>query len=289
MKKVQWLTLGAGLLVTALLFVFGKRLPGNGIPKYNPSAEAQQQAQARVVTIDTILLHARENLQPGQQRYLNNLETTLSKTSDAGKKAALLHDLAHFWRDSAGIFEPYAWYESEGARLENSEKSLTFAAHLLLANLRRDNSPGLRQWKATQAKDLFERSLKINPGNDSAAVGLGACYIFGNIAPQPMEGIMKVRAVVEKDSNNLFAQDVLAYGSMLSGQYDKAALRFEKVFALAQGRKEIQFETALALADINERSGNKAKAVQWYRQSLSFTSEKGYRDEIEKRIAELNK
>lgn len=49
-----------------------------------------------------------------------------------------------------------------------------------------------------QAKDLFERSLTINPANDSAKIGLGACYLFGEISPTPMEGILKIREVAEK-------------------------------------------------------------------------------------------
>jgi hypothetical protein len=85
------------------------------------------------------------------------------------------HQLAKFWHDSANSWEPYAWYTAEAARLENSEKNLTFAAHLFLDNLIRDDVAERRKWKALQAKDLFERSLKLNPVNDSSKVGLGAC------------------------------------------------------------------------------------------------------------------
>ena len=60
----------------------------------------------------------------------------------------IYHQLAHFWADTAQIFEPYAWYEAEAARLENSEKTLTFAAHLFLQNLQGENDPALRKWKA---------------------------------------------------------------------------------------------------------------------------------------------
>jgi hypothetical protein len=36
--------------------------------------------------------------------------------------------------------------------LENSEKSLTFAAHLFLQNLRGENDQSLRAWKALEQK-----------------------------------------------------------------------------------------------------------------------------------------
>ena len=57
----------------------------------------------------------------------------------------------------------------------------------------------MQNWLATNAKDLFERALELNPTNDSSKIGLGACYIFGNISSNPMEGIAPIREVVARD------------------------------------------------------------------------------------------
>ena len=180
---------------------------------------------------------------------------------------------------------PYAWYTGEAARLENSEKSLTFAAQLFLDNLQSDEVAQRRQWKAMQAKDLFERSLKINPANDSAKVGLGACYLFGEISPTPMEGILKIREVAEKDSTNVYAQMMLARGSLLSGQYDKAISRLETVNRMKPG----DIDPILLLADVYERMSEKKKAVIWYQKSLPLAKEPELKKAIEKRIEELSK
>ena len=169
--------------------------------------------------------------------------------------------------------------------MENSEKSLTFAARLFLDNLQNDESAQRRQWKALQAKDLFERSLKINPDNDSAKVGLGACYMFGGISVTPMEGIAKIREVVEKDSTNIYAQMMLIQGSVISGQYDKAISRLKMVNRL----EPANVEALVLLADLYERTGDKSNAVTWYRKSLQFIKQPGVRAEIEKRIKELSK
>jgi tetratricopeptide (TPR) repeat protein len=195
----------------------------------------------------------------------------------------IYHQLAHFWSDTAGIFEPFAWYEAEAARLENSEKNLTFAAHLFLNNLQEDQVLERRQWKAFQAKDLFERSLKINPGNDSSKVGLGACYIYGNISATPMEGISKIMEVVNRDSSNVYAQVTLAKGSIISGQYDKAINRLLTVNRLSPA----DLESILLLADLYERIGDKSNAVIWYKKSLDQIKRPDYRQEIEKRIETL--
>ena len=197
----------------------------------------------------------------------------------------MCHQLSRFWSDTAHIFEPYAWYEAESARLENSVKNLTFAARLFLENLQNDEVVQRRQWKAMQAKDLFERSLKINPDDDSAKVGLGACYLFGNISATPMEGISKIREVAEKDSTNIYAQMMLIRGSLISGQYDKAIIRLLTVNRLDTAN----LEAIILLADIYERKGEKANAVIWYRKSLQYVKQQEAKAEIENRIKELLK
>ena len=280
MNKAQWITIGIGVLIVAALFLFGRTGPyKSGISK-NFQSTPQSELSA-----DSILFHAKEILNPAQIQWMNDLEQSVIRGDVKKQKLDVFHQLAHFWKDSARIFEPYAWYEAEAARLENSEKSLTFAAHLILENLRNEESDQLKRWKALQAKDLFERSLRINDKNDSTIVGLGACYIFGNIAENPMEGILKVRQVVEKDSTNVFAQMVLGHGSLMSGQYDRAIDRFEKVLAL----QPVNLEAILLMAEVFERKEDKANAIKWYSKALPLALNPAMRSALEKRINELKK
>jgi tetratricopeptide (TPR) repeat protein len=216
---------------------------------------------------------------------LVGLESAVEKEKIKEEKVHIYHQLARFWADTARIFEPYAWYTAEASRLENSEKSLTFAARLFLDNLQGDGLEKRRQWKALQAKDLFERSLKINPENDSTKVGLGACYLFGNISSNPLEGIAKIKEVADKDSTNVYAQLTLVKGSLLSGQYDKAINRLETVTRLQPDN----IEAILLLADTYERTGNKKNAVKWYQHCLNLVSEAELKTALQKRIEELKK
>lgn len=280
MNKAQWITIGIGLLLVAGLYRFGRTTPYKSEVKKIASSTISTE-----LTTDSILLHAKESLRPEQVKWANDLEQSVIRGDVKNQRLNVYHQLAHFWKDSIRIFEPYAWYEAEAARLENSEKSLTFAAHLLLENLRNESSDQLRRWKALQAKDLFERSLRINDKNDSTIVGLGACYIFGNIADNPMEGILKVRQVVEKDSANIFAQMVLGNGSLISGQYDKAIDRFGKVLTLQPGN----LEAMLMLGEVYERKSDNANAVKWYSNALPYTNNPELKTALEKRIEELKK
>jgi len=282
-RKPQWLIVSFAVVIVAVIFLFGKTVPSK---KKNSSATTNTSDLVHPeLTIDTFLAVARKNLSPEQIIRINTLENSISRGDVKDQQLKVYHQLAHFWSDTAKVFEPYAWYEGESARLENSEKSLTFAAHLFLDNLRSEENPALKRWKALQAKDLFERSLKINPGNDSSTVGLGACYIFGNIADNPMEGILKVRSVAEKDSTNVYAQSVLGYGSLISGQYDRAINRFQAVARL----QPANLEAIMVLADLYERKGDKSSAISWYDKASPLIKNPVLKTEVEKRIEELKK
>ena len=284
MKKPQWITLAAALILVAILYVFGRI-----VPEKKETTTKQSDLADNPVSIDSILSDAKKRLDPAQIARLNALENSVVRGDINEQKLKIYHQLAHFWADTGQIFEPYAWYEAEAARLENSEKSLTFAAHLFLQNMRGENSQPLREWKALEAKDLFERSLKINPQNDSSIVGLGACYIFGGISATPMEGILKVRAIADKDSSNIFAQEVLGHGSMYSGQYDKAIARFETVYRLSRETENTKLEACLMLAEAYERKADRLSAINWYKKSLTLIKNQEVKEEVNKRIDELSK
>ncbi len=278
MKKSQLIAIIVSIVSIAILFFFGK----TGLTANDKILPAQPNTSE--LTIDTILHHAKEQLRPEQVTWLEILEKSVIRGDVKKQELEVYHQLAHFWKDSAKIFEPYAWYEAEAARLELSEKTLTFAAHLFLDNLRVEENPQLKKWKALQAKDLFERSLKVNDKNDSSHVGLGACYIFGNIADNPMAGIQKILQVVDRDSTNIFAQMTLWHGSIISGQYDKAIDRFEKVNRLEPDN----LEALLMLAEVHERKADKISASAWYKKAVPLVKNPELKNELLNRIQNLS-
>jgi hypothetical protein len=279
-KRPQWITAITGIAIVFLIYFFGKTVPEK---KPVTASLPATQNLLPAITSDSILSLSKKELAPGLLTQLKKLEKELQEAANSEGKLAAYHRLSHFWSETARLFEPYAWYEGEAARLENSEKSLNFAARLFLDNLQIDNDPERVRWKALQAKDLFERSLKLNPMNDSAKVGLGASYLFGNISAAPMEGIARIREVAERDSTNTYAQMMLAKGSVISGQYDKAITRLMIVNRVDPRN----LEAILMLADLYERMNEKEKAVNWYGISLQFINREDIRNEITKRIEEL--
>lgn len=291
-NKSQWITAGVALLLTAGLYaatqdsVFGANKLSHEGHNHEAEAPAQQGGGAvAALSTDTVLARARQTLSPDRAARIGMLEQSITRGDVKEQRIHLYHQLSRFWYDTGRVFEPYAFYKAEEARLENSENSLTFAAHLFLNNLRAEEDPALKQWKALQARDLFERSLKLNAANDSSEVGLGATLLYGGLGATPMEGIGRIRKVVERNPSNVYAQLTLGQASLVSGQLDKAIERFQNVWK--QDPKNL--EAVLSLADVYERKGDKANATVWYKQSLPLIPVPELRKEVEQRIADLSK
>ena len=286
MKKAQWIVVGIAILSIIIIYYFGSTVPAKKpVARQEHAADDGHDhgAAPGVYTTDTVLLLARKQLNTEQVTRLSMLENSITRGDVHTQQLDVLHHLSHFWGDTMQIFAPYAWYEAEAARLENSEKTLTFAARLFLDNLQEEANPSLRQWEALQAKDLFERSLKINPDNDSSKIGIGACYLFGGISDQPMAGINMIREVADRDSTNVYAQLTLSKGSMLSGQIDKAVTRLMTVNRV----DPTNVEAILMLAEVYERKQDKPAAAAWYEKSLAHIGREDVKTEIRRRISEL--
>lgn len=281
MKKNQWIIFSIALLIAVALYAASEK-QFFGPPKImKPQFETTTHSQ---FSTDSVLFYAKRHLTSEQITRINFLEQSISRGDVENQQLQIYRRLARFWGDTAKVFAPFAWYTAEAARLENSEKSLTFAARLFLDSLVEENNSQLKQWEALQAKDLFERSLKLNPNNDSSKVGLGEVYLYGGIA-LPMQGITLIKEVTEKDSNNIYAQASLGRASLMSNQIEKAVEYFKKVVLLQPNNIEAIFR----IAEIAEQTGNKKEAIEWYTRLLPLVNRMEIKQDIETRIAELKK
>lgn len=273
---------GLGIVLVFILFFFGKTVT---IKKQMPVAT---QAEVPQFNIKDTLIAEKQRLSPVQLIYVTNIENGISRGDVKNQSENQYTNLANFWRDSIGSFIPYAYYLSEAAKLDNSEKKLTFAARLILENMRREDDPGKKVWEAQTAATLFEKALKLDPDNQDLQVGLGSCYVYGEgmigNAEQTMKGIQQLLQVVKKDSNNMQAQLVLGIGGVISNQYDKAIERLNKVVSFDPHN----LEAVSWLADAYAATGDKQNAVKWYEQSKHLVNNPEFSKEIDARIKALN-
>ncbi len=263
MIRQQYLVAGSGVLVLLALFFFGQTIPPHPAPNATMAGVAGTPT-VKSIGLQEILQASQARLTPAQLSYVNRLQHSVVRGDVQAQQLNADRQLAAFWKDSVSDgFLLYAYYTGEAAKLEKSEKKLTFAAQLFLQSLRGQDNPALNGWMATDAKELFEKALELNPENDSSKVGLGASYIFGSTAGNPMEvmqGIQRILEVARKDSTNMYAQLMLGWGGLESGQFDKAIERLTNVVQ----HQPANIEAILLLAEVHQQKGEKADAVNWY-------------------------
>jgi tetratricopeptide (TPR) repeat protein len=271
-----------GVILLFVLLLFGKTTT------IKPDFPHTEESVMPVFNIDAAIAKYKLTLSPSQLITVSGFENSITRGDVKNQSEKQFSRLADFWKDSAAKFVPYAYYLSEAAKLDNSEKKLTFAARLILENMRREDSVALKTWEAETAALLFERALKLDPGNDDLKVGLGSCYVYGQgmagDAQQTMKGIQQLLEVVHKDSNNMQAQMVLGIGAVISRQFDKAIERLHKV--VSYDRQNL--EAVSWLADAYAGNGDKRNAVKWYEESKKLVNNPAFSKEVDDRIKALN-
>jgi len=283
-KKQQIILLAGGLLIFASLFYFGKTVATKDL---SSKGEAPGPAAAAAFNIGKYIQDAKSKLSVSQINYINSLENSISRGDVAAQQIKVYNQLASFWADSVHQQEIYIFYTSQSAKLVNSEKNLTFAAQLILADLRNESDLAKRGWKAEQAIELFEHAITLNPNNPNLQVGLGSCYVFGKgmvgNPQETMKGIQQLLQVVRKDSLNMQAQLVLGIGGVISNQFDKAIDRLLNVLKYEPSN----LEAISWLADAYAGKGDKANALKWYEISKRMINNPVYTKEVNERIKSL--
>ncbi|TDW99508.1 tetratricopeptide repeat protein [Dinghuibacter silviterrae] len=257
MKKQQLLVVGLGFVVLIGFFFFGRTVPTQGD---KPAASAT--GDSTKLDFPAMLAIAKQKITPTQLAYVTQLEHAVVRGDVLTQQIQAYRQLAAFWGDTAKIFVPYAEYTALAAKLENSKKSLTFAANLFFEDLQTVQEAPLRSWEADQAKDLYNKVLTLDPADDSAKVSLGSCYIFGGSgSPQEtMQGILKIREVAQRDTANTYAQYMLGLAGIVSGQTDKAIDRFQAVLRHDPDNLDVQ----MRLADLYEEKGDRESSRKAY-------------------------
>lgn len=279
--QLQVIIIAAGLLF-GLYFLAPTINPNNKDKKPDPAAAGHNHA----FNIEDFKKAIIAKLPENRQQQLAGWEAELKRGDVQSQQNTIDKQMATFWKDSVPVPPLHFFYLSRLAELDNTEKSLTFAAHSILEYLPVERNHEVQHWLADLGKSLFDKAYRLNPANDSTIVGIGGTIIYGAHDDEnnsPMAGILKVREVAEKDSTNLFAQYMLGVGGMVSGQYDRAISRFETVVKAQPNNIEVLFK----LAEANEMSGKKADAADWYERINALLSNEEIKKDLQERIQTL--
>ena len=242
-KKNQQLLLVSGIIILSVILYFAPAKKETPVVASKPA-----------YSFDAQLEKAKNKLARQELQNVNELEKKINEGSGTDQNI-LLDTLAKRW-DALEDKSIAAHYFELLAQKTNDEKNWLNAAYRYFDAFQMENDSVLRAVMVRKAIESYNNVLKINPANLDAKTDLGVCYTDGT--SEPMKGIMLLREVVSTNPQHENAQYNLGVLSMRSGQYAKAAERFEKVLSINPERKEIY----LMISKAYLLSGNKDKAKE---------------------------
>ena len=289
LKGIHYLAIIIAIGLIALLYWGGNTVP----PAKKPVAEMQRPNSGGAVaqghdahditqpaSFDSILAAAKAQLPKPAADTAKMIENELAAIRDSSRMAVVFERLAKvFGRNH----EPHVatYYMAKGAKLENSEKKLTFAAQNYLQLMEREQSPSVQMWDAGEAIGCLEQSLKINPDNEEAKIALATAYVEGT--GEPMKGVQMLLAITREKPDHIPANLVLGRMAIQSGQFDKAVGRFETVLKQEPENKEALY----FLAQAYEGKGDKKKAIELLEKCKRIVNDPGFSNEIYQHINSL--
>lgn len=140
-----------------------------------------------------------------------------------------------------------------------------------------------RKYLTTTAIESYNRALDLDSTLTENRLRLASAYMEDGT--QPMQGVGILLDVVRKDSTNVDALLMLGRFGLVSGQYDKAIARLEKILYLQPQNSE----ALLMLAEAHNKLGNTEKALELLERCKKTVTSPELKSEIDKYIQSIKK
>lgn len=174
-----------------------------------------------------------------------------------------------------------AHYSVEAALGGKDKDLMVRAGDLYGATSAISNDESLHKYLIDNAVECYQQAVTWDSSNTENRLKLATAYMDQGSAP--MQGVTILLDVVNKDPNNADAQMLLGKFGIVSGQYDKAIGRLEKVVSL----RPQNYDALFLLAEAYRGKGDKAKAVELLRKCVKLVDKPELKKEIEQYITKI--
>jgi len=243
-------------------------------------AVAQGPNTMKPASFDSIITASKKQLPKTAADTVLTIENELAATRDSSRMAAVFMRLSKVWERN-NLLPVAAYYNAKAAKLENSQKKLTFAGQLFLQLMEHEGERSMQQWEAGEAIGCLEQSIKLDSTDEDTKLALATGYIEGT--GQPMQGVQILLAITRQKPDDIPANMLLGRMSVQSGQFDKAIGRFETVLKLEPENKEALY----FLAQAYEGKGDKAKAIELLEKCKKVVNNPEFSRDIDQHINSL--
>lgn len=286
MRAVHYISLAAAVLLIALLYWGGNTVPPLGkveTAMQRPSSGGEVRhtpGAAQPATFDSIITAYKSQLPETVADSVSNFENKLAAIRDSSQMAVVFTALSGIWERNKA-YPAAIFYRARVAKLENSEKKLTFAAQLFLELMEHEADRPTQMWEASESISCAERALALNPNNEEARLAMASAYIQGS--SEPMKGVQMALSMTRENPTNVPANMLLGRMSIQSGQFEKAVKRFETVLQQEPENKEALY----FLAQAYEGTGNKQKAIEMLEKCKKVVNNPEFSKDIDQYINSL--
>lgn len=243
--------------------------------------EKERALSAESITPEQLLEQAKAGLKPNQLEQATILEDSLSNMSKVGSntsdsvKTELLKEMAGMWYQF-GTPIISGQYAEEIAKIENTDEAWSIAGTTFALGLKRLSDKSIREYGANRAIHAFEQAISLNPKNDTHRVNMALCIVEGTA--QPMKGVMSLRAMLDKNPNNVLVLLTLARLSVTqTGEYQKAIDRLLKVLEIEPKHEEAHYLLGHAYNGL----GDKANAKSYFEKCKQLSDNPRMNSEID--------
>jgi tetratricopeptide (TPR) repeat protein len=236
-KVQQVLLFVAALVLGSLLYFFGKTTE-----KHKTGKEQTTTASLPELSI---------SFEEYEQQRLSTLQPNFIAALENAENDKVRSDI---WLqyDSPALS---AWYFYLHALDHADTASLKQAGDRLMTASRSQSDTAVSKNCITFALQSFERALEMAPGHPELTLRIAEIYV--DASAEPMKGITMLMELSESQPDYIPAQIALGRFALVSGQYDKAKLRLDKVLQSEPGNTEAMYFLAFA----EEGLGNNERAI----------------------------
>lgn len=245
-----------GVVVLGLIILFSLYfLAPRKLAKENVNKQEAANAKVNSMSFEEYEELTQKQFLPNLKDSLKVLKAKLSASSAEADKEISARKLADFWNNQQNL-PLTAWYSYKIAQANKTKIAFENAANNFLIALNSQKDTLISNNLVTFALASFEEAQKLGEVNVDLSISIARIYTEGT--QEPMKGIGLLRGIIQKDSNNIPTLIELGRLAIVSGQYDKAKERLEKVMRLEDSNTEALYFLAVA----NEGLGNKDLAIK---------------------------
>jgi tetratricopeptide (TPR) repeat protein len=176
-----------------------------------------------------------------------------------------------------------AWYSLKLAEKENKAQAFIEAGDYNAMLIQTAPDEKAKSFLNANTLAAYQKAVALDSTNTDNRIRLASAYMSDGSAP--MQGVTILLDIVRKDSNNVDALLMLGRFGIISGQYDKAISRLEKILYLHPQNSE----ALLLLADAYQNQGNKAKAIEMLERCKKTVANPDAKREIDNYIQNIKK